>query len=176
MFCFWISTHCFAGWGNLVFSDTEEHQISDNGHFASIPKLSAQWKISFDLKPTEYPPVVYYTGLWVLSSSNLERLEFLISFSNSNISLLVLNHGNTLVDLKSTQLPKLHEWSRIEISHLEEEEGGNYFLSLSVGGKELGREGFEMGRNMTDVNIGCIGPLAFKQTGFIKELVVSDKQ
>ena len=116
-------------------------------------------------------------GIWVQSWSADDHLElnFGISFPHSNI-LLSWNNGGTIVDMKSNQLLKLDEWSRIEISHLEEEEGGNYFLSLSVGGKEVGRRGFELGRNMTDVKIyrGLSGRRS--QPGFIKELVVLDKQ
>ena len=81
-------------------------------------------------------------------------------------------NGYMIVDLESNQVPKLDEWSRIEISQLEEE-GGNYFLSLSVGGKEVGRKDFELGRNLTDVKIynGWAS-----QLGFIRGLLVFDKQ
>ena len=43
----------FAGWGNLVFFDTEEHQISAKKvTLAKITKLGNQWKIIHDFKPT----------------------------------------------------------------------------------------------------------------------------
>ena len=37
----------------------------------------------------------------------------------------------------STQPPEAGEWTRIEMSHAEVD--GKYFLSLSVGGREVGR-------------------------------------
>jgi len=41
------------GWGRLVFFDTEEHQLDGKGQrLARIPKLEAQWKIFWDLRPT----------------------------------------------------------------------------------------------------------------------------
>ena len=44
-----------AGWGKLVFFDTEEHQLSSPGKVVSqIPKLEPQWKVIHDFKPTEY--------------------------------------------------------------------------------------------------------------------------
>ena len=73
----------------------------------------------------------------------------------------------------SDQLPKLHEWTRVEISHVEE--GGKYFLSLSVGGEELGRKEWEMGRNLTDVNIYCNKRFHLPQPCFIRGLLVLDK-
>ena len=166
----------------MVFSDTEEHQISDGFCLARISKLSAQWKIIFDFKPTEYQEGAELYALLVRQAlSDDALLNFSISFPHPNIRLYVEDPrlgGVPYVDLKSSQLPQLHEWSRIEISHVEEE-GGNYFLSLSVGGKEVGREGFELGKNLTDVKI-YNGIAVFgswmNQPGFIRGLVVSDKQ
>ena len=75
--------------------------------------------------------------------------------------------------LKSDQLPKLNEWTRVEISHVEE--GGKYFLSLSVGGKELGRKECKMGRNLTNINI-YYGRGIWLQPGVTRGLLVLDKQ
>ena len=87
-----------------------------------------------------------------------------------------LNAHDVLI-LKSDQLPKLHEWTRVEISHLPPvEEGGKYILSLSVGGEELGRKECEMGRNLTDVNIYCGRNVFQRQPCFIRGLLVLDKQ
>ena len=40
--------------------------------------------------------------------------------------------------LESNQLPRIGEWTRMELSH--EEEDGKFFLSFAVGGRELGRK------------------------------------
>ena len=49
--------------------------------------------------------------------------------------------------LESDQLPRTPEWSRIEITH-EEGEEGRYFLSLSVNGKQPRRWGAGYGLNV----------------------------
>ena len=81
--------------------------------------------------------------------------------------------------LESNQPPKLGEWTRIEISH--EEENGKWILSFSVGGKEVGRDEVDQSssRDITDVKIYIgtstspwadhTGPI---QPGFIRGLVV----
>ena len=74
--------------------------------------------------------------------------------------------------MSSTQLPKVGEWTKLELSH--EEVDGKYFLSFSVGGREVGRK--EAGpdlRNLTDVEIDVGGS---SQPGFIRRLVVLEKQ
>ena len=96
-----------------------------------------------------------------------------IDFPHPNIRLSVEDEttGQMVVDLRSNQMPNLHEWSRIEIGHVEEE--GKFFLTLSVGGQQLGREACQLGRNLTDVKIySGLSPVS----GFIRGLVVLDKQ
>ena len=75
--------------------------------------------------------------------------------------------------LESNQLPRIGEWTRIEVSH--EEEDGKYFLSFAVGGRELGRKEATDPefREMTDVTID-IGRHMI-QPGFIRRLLVLQK-
>ena len=143
---------------------------------ASFPKLADQWKVIFDFKPTELLGAHFPSCLLVISSS----LELGISFPYEQANLWVtdlnagLNADDVIVDLWSDQLLELDVWSRIEISHVEE--GGRYFLSYSVGGKELGRTDFGLGTNLTDVKI-CIGSDCFStQPGLLRGLVVLDEQ
>ena len=76
----------------------------------------------------------------------------------------------------STQLPKVGEWTRMEIGH--EKVDDKYFLSLSVGGREVGRKEMvdpEL-RNPTDVQV-CIGSKIGRSSspGFIRRLVILEK-
>ena len=92
----------------------------------------------------------------------------------------ILNDNNQLQTqtvVASTQLPKVGEWTRIEIGHEKVDE--KYFLSLSVGGREVGRKevtGPEL-RNLTDVKV-YIGNNheELRQPGFIRRLVFLEKQ
>ena len=96
-------------------------------------------------------------------------------------SILRLNNqAETGAFLQSNQLPEVGEWTRIEISHEEEEEEeGKYFLSLSVGGREVVREEVTdpQLRKLTDAKV-TIGHTdrELSQPGFIRRLVVLEKQ
>ena len=70
-------------------------------------------------------------------------------------------------------MPKGFEWTRIEISH--EEDDGKYFFTFSVGGKELGRQeiddsilGFQ---NLRGLKIHTGGMGDNSQTGIIRGLL-----
>ena len=103
-------------------------------------------------------------------------------FSFPKIVLLHVNlndnnqaQGQTVVD--STQLPKVGEWTRLEIGH--EKVDDKFFLFLSVGGREVGRKEVtdpEL-RKLTDVEI-VIGHSheECRQPGFIRRLVVLEKR
>ena len=169
---------CFAGWGNLVFFDTEEHQISHNRKaLAKITNLGTQWKIIHDFKPTEY--LEQTLSLYVAEEYS-RRLLVCLEFQFPMIELehTILDENNQVqIDtaVESNQLPKIGEWTRIEISH--EKVDGKYFLSLSVGGREVGRKHVVDPhlRKLTDVKVYLGGKECF-QPGFIRRLVVLKNQ
>ena len=80
-----------------------------------------------------------------------------------------------MVRLGSNQLPKVGEWTRIEISH--EEADGKYFLALSLGGKELGRKEMSEQKELVNVKFALGHHQRERcQLGFIRRLVVLEKQ
>ena len=151
---------------------------------ARIPKLAREWKIVHDFKPTEYLQTSQQPGSLCVRVEKPFRHGLVgVCFSFPRIvlahSILRENkQAETGVFLQSNQLPELGEWTRIEISH-EEEEEGKYFLSLTVGGREVGRE--EVAdpqlRELTDAKV-TIGHTdrELTQPGFIRRLVVLEKQ
>ena len=75
----------------------------------------------------------------------------------------------------STQPPEVRDWTKIEKSH--EEVDGKYFLSLSVGGREVGRmEADPRLRELNPVRVGVGGGPEFNQSGLLRRLVVLEKQ
>ena len=63
--------------------------------------------------------------------------------------------------LESNQLPKIGEWTRMEISHKEED--GEFFLSFGVAGRQLARKEATEFREMANVTIR-IGTVSASQT------------
>ena len=176
---------CYPGWGDLVYFDTVEYQITNEWEIiAKIPKLGGQWKVIHDFKPTEYRQPADSArasrGLGLLSGdgSNFVSTWFLSPKIGLEHHFLDDNNQFQLVPLvESNQLPKVGEWTRIEICHEKVDE--KYFLSLSVGGRELGRqEVTDPGlRKLTDVKV-IVGHSMekFCQPGFIRRLVVLEKR
>ena len=100
----------------------------------TIPKLETQWKILYDVKRTEHlqveNPRKYYATL------NIRVGRDTIVGTAVTPTRIILGghfrgHDNRPYDhnvANGSQVPKVGEWTRIEIGH--EEEDGKYFLSL----------------------------------------------
>ena len=177
----------FSGWGNLVYFDTEEHQISPERRvITKLPKLGSQWKIIHDFKPTEYlqeadpigPPLGLCVGTGKAPGNSFVGICF--RFPNILLAEEIVGDNNQIQvqrAIQSTQLPKVGEWTRIEICH--EMVDGKYFLSLSVGGTEVGRKEVTNPdlRRLTDAKVLIgIPDREQYQPGFIRRLVILEKR
>ena len=105
------------------------------------------------------------------------RVGLDIFSSSSDFGLELWNtDGEDQQLVESNQLPRIGEWTRIEISH--EEEDGKFFLSFGVAGRELERKeatDLEL-QGTTDVAIGIGLGTSNIQPGLIRRLVVLQKE
>ena len=144
--------------------------------------MASEWKIIHDFKPTAvvFPSTTF--GL-VLSSSEpraVLSLEILHP-SSTSVYLRLVNTAKGVDKFVAmmNQLPKLNKWNQIEITY--EEEGGKYFLSFSVNGRNSNKE--EVGDDLVlgslkgDFNrIKIISDISDgHQPGIIKEITVLEK-
>ena len=184
------SCHPFADWGNLVFFDTQEHQIPNEFHkLVTIPKLETQWKILYDVKLIEHLQVENPRKYYATLNIHFGR-DTIVGTAISPTRIILgghfRGHDNQPYDqnvVKGSQVPKVGEWTRIEISH--EEEDGKYFLSLAVGGGHVGRGEVDDPalKNPTDVKlyIGCqpgsgtVQGQTLPLPGFVRRMVVLQK-
>ena len=166
----------FTGWGVLVFFDTEEHQIDgEEVILAQIPRLGAQWKIIFDAKFGGFDDE-FSQGLF-LDDGGEDDVRFQLSFNSSKIRLDMWDESNGMrIRVESDQIAKVGEWTRIEMTH-EEEEDGKYFLFMSVDGRVVGKEEVAIPRKMelADVHVSSFAGVGCIQRGILRRLVVLQK-
>ena len=136
---------------------------------AQIPRLGAQWKIIFDAKFEGIEDV------WMLEAEEGNGVMFNLSFNSSKISLTMCDEGNGMrIRVESDQIAKVGEWTRIEMTH-EEEEDGKYFLFMSVEGKVVGKEEVSIPRmELADVQVTSFSYDGIP-SGILRRLVVLEK-
>ena len=75
--------------------------------------------------------------------------------------------------VESSQLPKIGEWTKIEVGH--ENLDGMFFLYLSIGGREVGRT-YNIDPRLMKLTDVCVtlglANQQFCQPGFIRRLIV----
>ena len=165
--------------GNLLYFDFEEHQIpTPRLALARVPKLGPQWRIIHDFKPTEYH-VEHALSFKFVANDPLGGCCIRIGLHSTKIILQLqqlsfdLDQANVEDIVESSQLPKIGEWTKIEVGH--EKVDGKFFLYLSIGGREVGRTDDidPRLRKLTDVSVHLgLANQQFCQPGFIRRLVV----
>ena len=154
----------------MVFFDGEEHEIkAEKVRFTNIPKLGTQWKVIFDLKP-----VIVGGGLVLsLCDSEIDRASLMLSMSSSHI-FASNSQGNIEALQEADEVPKLGQWTRVEMTH--EKVDGRFYLTLSLDGEEVARVEAHPGlQRLTDVSITFVAGIhAYMpdDQGSIRKLVV----
>ena len=133
----------------MVFFDGEEHEIKpERVRSTNIPKLGTQWKVIFDLKP-----VFVGRGLILsLVDSEIDRAVGSMFCMSSSAICSLNSQGIVEAHRRAYEVPKLGQWTRVEMTH--EKVDGQFHLALSLDGKEVARVEAHPGlQRLTDVSI-----------------------
>ena len=118
-----------------MFFETEEQEVVQGGSgrtVATFSTLGKCWKVTFDLKPL----VLEENTPWVnvqtrIDANGREYCRVVLTSTGSSATLISGENG-----MSANHQLRIGEWNRIEITH-EKGEGGNFFITLSVGEEEL---------------------------------------
>ena len=168
----------FTGWGKLVFFDVEEHEIKpdpDSRHYrlANLPNLGAQWKVIFDLKPVKLVQAEAGRARLVIDLCGKEagrHVRVGCMFSKWWMQAPALVAGNGVVNLEIFEIPKLFQWTRVEVTH--ERFDDQFLLTLALDGKGVAKfDAHPELQRMTDVYIAAVAADS-EDEGTIKRIVV----
>ena len=154
--------------------DEHEKQPDKLAKLRIISKLRPQWKVFHDFQPTSFPQDETYHVAFAVSCrvDGASVVNLAIAFTCSRIFLVQDDLAEADILIESSSLPKIGEWTRIEISH--EEVNDKFYLGLTVGGALLGRrEAHPKLQRMKLVTATFGGGGA--HCGFFRSLVVLEK-
>ena len=172
----------------MRYFDLGEHVINGPAltTLARIPNLAAQWKVIHEFNPTEYLKGASRIAIWVKFAEDCYSL----AFSPVGVELLFDEkiYDDTLqreisltLDIAATepdQLPPIGELTRIEITHVVDEETGKYAISVSIAGIEVMKKVRFIDQEALgmDATIGIgLGDLEMSMPGVVRGLVVLEK-
>ena len=105
----------------------------------TIPKLGKEWKISFEIRPTEFTDT--NKNIIHLTSTDKDEYEThgdripIILLEQQKVYVRSSINGNPDYSQVFTDVLSLNQWTRIEIC--QQKIKGQYIYSISIGGKEL---------------------------------------
>ena len=138
-----------------------------------LPKLEKHWRIVHDFKPVAYERHVRY-ALTLCKEGNVVMS---VAFNNITTVVKCISEYWPKVVCNTGGVPRVGEWTTIEILN-EEEELGKCTLSVIIGGKQVFREENGGSRELTDV---CVTTAPYSsddtmQQGYIRRLNIMTKK
>ena len=138
-----------------------------------LPKLEKHWRIIHDFKPVAYERSVQYG----LSLCKDDHIVMSIAFNNITTVVKCISDYWPKVVCNTGGVPRLGEWTTIEISN-EVEESGKCTFSVIIAGKLVFREENAGSRELSDVYV-TTAPYSSDdsmQQGYIRRLIVMTKK
>ena len=127
-----------AGWTNK-FSEEEEIQLGGQQTIllTTVQRLTAEWRVAFKFKPTQYSGAGYRP---CLSMRNVLTLQF----SSGGTHLQFKQQASQSLQSKYFYhtLPKLNEWTTIEVEQRKVDDDGRHLFKFHVGGLQIYSEMF----------------------------------
>ena len=160
-----------------------EYELTHRDYnLTTLSKLAAQWKITLEFMPeacnalrmdaalSSHP----YISVFFLAEKSSLTLFASMSFSLVPSPTIECRMQGTDAVMVFKPFPETDKWTRIEIS-CEEEDDGQFFFSLSVEGKLLGRTRTDS-KERADVVVGVGTEYIDTLPWSIRRLAVLEKQ
>ena len=154
-----------------AFSLATEHKLKRGSLLTTLPTLTKEWRISFELRPTSYQEDSYaeigqiVIGGWSWSLGIHKEKGVYIAISQ--------NGEESKRKFFKTSKPPLNDWTPVKISQTRV--GSKYLFTLIIRGKTLWTIENKDPRDFSDVNVFASSELSVAQAGFIRELWIAKK-
>ena len=145
-----------------------EHHLEQNILLTSLPTLGKQWRLTFDLLPSEYISKGWANCLHLLGKGqNAGERGLLLSFKGEGIFVRTSHNTGRL---PSHHLPIIDQWTTIVIDQVQKD--GKHLFSVSIGDKEVFNAETAKPEKLVDVKVFASDPKFLAQPGSIRNLVI----
>ena len=164
-----------------AYSLEGEHQIVQNGLLTTLPHMTKEWKVTFDIKPTDfnvkgYANVLHMTigGQGVGGGAKVGDRNPAIWFHKTR-GVLVSSalDGKASVSKFFKNLPLAGEWTTIEVS--QSLVSSQYMFSITIGNKKVFTKPNTKPVKLCDVKVYSGSPWYPAQKGSLKNLKIETK-
>ena len=164
-----------------AFALPQEHELSQNQLLTTLPKMTKEWKVSFQVKPTDYSfsgyaNVIHLTigGKGLGGNAKVgDRTPIVWIHKTHGVVISSALNGKASYSKKFASFPPVGEWTTIEVS--QSLVGTKYFYSISLDNKNVLKVENKKPVELTNVKVFAGSPWYTARKGFLRNLEVQIK-
>ena len=165
-----------AEW-TTAYSMTGEQEIAKDNRLITLPQLTKQWKVSFEVKPTDYKYTSYASLLHMTIGGNRgqvgDRSPAIWLHKTRGVLVSSAIDGKVAYSKTVKPLPAAGEWTKIEVSQVLV--GAKHVFSITIGDKKVFSKTNSKPVELTDVKVYSGNPWSTSQSGFLQNLKIDIK-
>ena len=160
-----------------AYSMDGELEIAKDSLLTTLPKLTKQWKVSFEVNPSDFKYTGYASLLHMTIGGNKgqvgDRSPAIWLHKTKGVIVSSTIDGKVAYSKIVKPLPTTGEWTKIEVSQVLME--AKHVFSISIGEKEVFTKTNSKPVELTDVKIYSGSPWHTNQKGFIRKLKIENE-
>ena len=164
-----------------VYTLEDEHKIAKNSLLTTIPNMAKEWKVAFDVMPTDYSfsgyaSVLHLTigGKGVGSSAKVgDRTPAIWFHKTRGVMVSSALDGKASYNKLSKNLPLAGEWIRIEVSQILI--SSQYMYSVTIGDNQVFAKPNTKPVELSGVKVYSGSPWYSGQKGLLRNLKIEMK-
>ena len=154
-----------------------EHKIAKSSLLTTIPLMTKEWKVTFEVNPTDYSvngyASVLHGSIGGKGSKIGDRIPAIWFHPTKGLLVATALNGKASYSRHFKPLPPVGEWTKIEVS--QSLVSSRYIFSIAIGNKhELTKENTKP-VELSDVKVYSGSPWYSGQNGLIKDLKILTK-
>ena len=153
------------------------HEIAKGALLTTLPKLTKEWKVSFEVNPTNYKYTGYASLLHMTIGGNRgqvgDRSPAIWLHKTRGVLVSSAIDGKMAYSKTVKPLPAAGEWTKIEVSQVLV--GAKHVFSITIGDKRVFSKTNSKPVELTDVKVYSGSPWYTNQKGFLQKLKIETK-
>ena len=163
----WTTTYSMEG----------SHEVAKNAILTTLPKLTTEWRVSFEVNPTDYKYTGYASLLHMTIGGNRgqvgDRSPAIWLHKTRGVLVSSAIDGKVAYSKIVKPLPAAGEWTRMEVSQVLV--GAKHVFSITIGDKRVFGKTNSKPVELDNVEVYSGSPWYTSQKGFLQNLKIDIK-
>ena len=160
-----------------AYSMEGSHEVAKNALLTTLPKLTTEWRLSFEVNPTDFKYNGYASLLHLTIGGNRgqvgDRSPAIWLHKSRGVLVSSAIDGKVAYSKTVKPLPAAGDWTKIEVSQVLV--GAKHVYSITIGDKKVFSKTNSKPVELTDVKVYSGNPWSTSQSGFLQNLKIDIK-